>query len=98
MSGFDEATRDEILYRDRFTCQAHPRGFALTVECAGPLHLHHVILRSQGGPNTVDNGLTICQRHHHYAHDVLRADANTAGIIRSRTVDSMSTDDVESTP
>jgi 5-methylcytosine-specific restriction endonuclease McrA len=29
---------------------------------------HHVIYKSQGGPGTVDNGVTICRNCHDWAH------------------------------
>lgn len=45
-------------------------------------HVHHVVLRSQGGPDHVDNGLHLCQAVHTHAHDVDRAGAEARGIIR----------------
>lgn len=93
---FDADTRDQIMSRDNFECQAPTLGFATDIRCWGRLHAHHVQLRSQGGPNTVANGLTLCARHHEYAHDGRRADANAAGIIKPRTVDTLSIKGVES--
>ena len=70
-----------MLARDVW-CQAWPLGFALDVRCAGPPHIHHRILRSQGGPHTVENLLLLCDRHHWMAHNIDRAGAEACGIIR----------------
>ena len=82
---FDADTRRAIFTRDRWECQA--RHIWPDIECNGRLHAHHVILRSQGGPGTVDNGLTVCALHHLHAHDVDRAGAEAAGIIRRTHAD-----------
>ncbi|MBW4083583.1 HNH endonuclease [Paenibacillus sp. S150] len=29
---------------------------------------HHVVFKSQGGPGTVDNGVTVCRTCHRWAH------------------------------
>lgn len=36
--------------------------------CAGALHLHHVIRRSQGGPDTPENLVTLCAVCHDWVH------------------------------
>jgi hypothetical protein len=72
---------EAVLARD-LGCVAHRHGFALDVRCAGRPHVHHRILRSQGGPHTVDNLLTLCDRHHHQAHNVDRAGAERCDLIR----------------
>jgi hypothetical protein len=79
-SGFSLQVREQALSRDK-GCVA--RGVWPTVRCFGRLHVHHVILRSQGGPDTLDNALVLCSAHHTHAHDVDRAGAEAAGIIRS---------------
>ena len=84
---FSPTTRAAIFERDRWSCQAHALGFALDVPCGGQLQAHHVVLRSQGGAHTVENGLSVCQIHHQHAHDVDRAGAEAAGIIQRSTGD-----------
>ena len=72
----------QVRLRDQDRCQAHAHGFDLDTKCAGRIHLHHKRLRSQGGPDTVDNIVTMCQTHHTRAHDVIRAVAEACDIIR----------------
>lgn len=45
-------------------------------------HAHHVRLRSQGGPDTVENLLWICFPVHHHIHNVDRVGAEVRGLIR----------------
>lgn len=78
--GFPPDVREAVLSRDQ-DCQAWQRGFATDVRCQGRLHAHHVQLRSQGGPDTVENGLALCMLHHQLAHDVRRAEAEACGVI-----------------
>lgn len=78
-SGFSAEVRQEALERDR-CCQA--AGVWPLVRCGGRLHVHHVLLRSQGGPDVLDNALVLCAVHHQIAHDVDRAGAEAAGIIK----------------
>ena len=47
-------------------------------------HVHHVILRSQGGPDEPWNLLHVCNTAHDWAHNVDRAEAERLGIIRRR--------------
>lgn len=48
-------------------------------------HVHHVILKAQGGPDVEWNLLHLCYVVHQHAHDVDRAGAESRGIIRRRT-------------
>ena len=79
-AGVTSETRLYVLERDG-RCMAHSMGFALDIPCAGRPHVHHVVLRSQGGGHDADNLLTICERHHVCAHDERRTDAEDAKII-----------------
>ena len=57
---FSAATRKLIMERDGGLC----------VRCgAKAVHIHHVIYRSQGGLGTVDNGVSVCERCHSFAHE-----------------------------
>lgn len=76
-----EELRDAALKRDHWQCQAHARDFALDLPCAGRPHAHHVRLRSHGGPDELDNLLTLCARHHDHAHNGDRRGAELAGVI-----------------
>jgi 5-methylcytosine-specific restriction endonuclease McrA len=79
----DPAIAEAVLRRDG-GCVAHRWGYALDVRCQGRPHVHHRRLRAQGGADTLDNLITLCERHHDQAHNVDRAGANAAGIILSR--------------
>lgn len=82
-SGFPPDVREAALERDR-SCRAWAMGFGLDVRCQGRLHVHHVRLRGQGGPDTLDNALVLCEAHHTHAHDKERAEAEACGVIASR--------------
>lgn len=82
-AGVPATVAEHVLARDR-GCVAHRCGFALSVPCRGRLHVHHRQLRSQGGPHTVDNLVTLCDRHHWLAHNIDRAGAETCGLIIRR--------------
>ncbi len=50
---------EEVARRDNYQC----------VYCGSPyIEFHHITYRSQGGKHTVDNLITLCPRHHRWAH------------------------------
>src|SRR5256885_2090801 len=56
----DENLRIACLMRDDYVCQHCERR-------AGRLEAHHIVERSRGGKDTLDNLLTLCdQCHHHF--------------------------------
>jgi hypothetical protein len=78
---------ETVLARDRW-CVAHRMGFAWDVPCSGAPHIHHAVLRSQGGRDHPDDLLLLCEAHHHHAHNVDRRGAEASGIIRRRPAES----------
>jgi hypothetical protein len=78
----DETFREEVLARDRHTCQARARGFAPHVPCRGRLHIHHIVLGTK--VDTMENVLAVCDAHHRHLHDVDRAGAEQFGLIIRR--------------
>jgi hypothetical protein len=82
--GVDPADAEYVLSRDR-GCVAYRHGFALDEPCQGRLHVHHVVLRSQGGTHDPSNLLALCEHHHRLAHDHRRSEAEACYIIRRRT-------------
>ncbi len=56
-----EQLREETLRRDGYRCQ---RCF----ENRGPLQAHHVVPRSDGGPDSLDNLVTLCRPCHGVQH------------------------------
>jgi len=77
--------REEVLVRDRWRCQAPYLGFRADLPCFGALHVHHAVLRSQGGRDHPDDLLTLCMMHHNSAHVYDRALAEETGVIRRRS-------------
>ena len=73
---------ETVLARDRW-CVAHRMGYAWDLRCSGRPHIHHAVLRSQGGRDHPDDLLLLCEAHHDHAHNVDRAGAEACGIIRS---------------
>ena len=61
--GVSEQTRTAVLVRDKGRCRAC--GKKLAVDSA---HVHHIIYRSQGGPHTEENLITLCEQCHGIAH------------------------------
>lgn len=45
------------------------RALIPSVFCWGRLDPHHLVRRSQGGPDTATNLKTLCRAHHSYVHD-----------------------------
>lgn len=76
----------DVDSRSRGFCEANVEGVCPPGRHRGEHH-HHVILRSQGGPDEAWNLLHICQKAHHWAHNVDRAEAERLGIIRRRGAD-----------
>jgi 5-methylcytosine-specific restriction endonuclease McrA len=77
-----EQLRERVLRRDSYTCQAKVRGYPHL--CTGRLHVHHVVLRSQGGRDHPDDLLTVCSSAHHHIHNVDRTLAEEYGLIRRK--------------
>lgn len=57
-----EELRDEILYRDNFSCQRCGRKRRLTI--------HHIMPRAEGGANEPVNLITLCIKCHDYIEDL----------------------------
>jgi len=72
--------REEVLNRDRHTCQAAVRGFPHF--CGGGLHVHHVVLRSQKQGHDPADLLTVCLYAHDLIHNSERKLAEDYGLIR----------------
>lgn len=64
--GIDKALYAEVVLRDRGCV-----GVWLLphVTCAGRIDPHHILRRSQGGPDTADNLVALCRVHHSFVHD-----------------------------
>ena len=68
-------SREEIRARDANRCARCGRG--------GVLHVHHRIRRSQGGKDTPENLITLCNPCHRWVHDHPMA-ARREGLLLSR--------------
>lgn len=55
------SSREHALFRDKYTCQACK---AKNIR----LEVHHIIYRSQGGTNDLDNLITLCEHCHDGVH------------------------------
>lgn len=75
------AMKREVRARSGGLCEANWEGVCPPGPHRGE-HVHHVILRAQGGPDVAWNGLHLCAAVHTHAHDVDRAGANERGIIK----------------
>ena len=59
--------RDEVLLRDQGQCTyIHVNGKRCKTKRW--LHIHHIIPKSQGGLDHIDNLRTLCALHHDYLH------------------------------
>ena len=55
--------RAKVLWRDKYKCQH--------CKVITNLHAHHIRYKSQGGTDTVQNGITLCEKCHKELHDGL---------------------------
>jgi len=56
------AVHEAVHRRDGRICQV------CRIYCGQSIHLHHVVYRSQGGPTTLENLLSVCQKCHAAIH------------------------------
>lgn len=72
-----EIVRREVLRRDGGQCQwegcGWPVGFPVSDKRF--LEVHHIVHHAEGGPNTTENLVTLCNIHHDEAH-------RSAGVLR----------------
>ena len=59
------ALRAAVLARDHWACQAPITNL---YQMPGPIDPHHIIFRSQGGEDTMENLITLCRYHHDEIH------------------------------
>ena len=70
--------RADVLARD-ITCRAVD--LIPSVRCVGPLDPHHIRRRGQGGPDSLDNLVSLCRAHHDWTHQN-PASAREIGLLR----------------
>lgn len=58
-----ENVKSYVLFRDNYTCQ-HCKGKSKDSK----LHVHHIVFRSNGGSDTVDNLICLCKSCHDKLH------------------------------
>jgi len=71
----------EVITRDR-GCVA--RTLMPEITCWGRLDPHHILRRSQGGPDEATNLITLCRAHHSAVHEQV-ARSITLGLLRKPT-------------
>ena len=70
--------RDEVRERSGGNCEAR------MIVCTGRAqHIHHKLMRSQGGENTQENMIAVCLRCHHQIH-MNPKDSYAHGFLRRR--------------
>jgi hypothetical protein len=57
-----ENVKTYVLARDQHQCQAGKKG------CKPVLNVHHIKFKSQGGSDSPDNLITLCEKHHEQLH------------------------------
>ncbi len=57
-----ENVKAYVLARDQHQCQAGKKG------CKPVLNVHHIKFKSQGGSDSPDNLITLCEKHHEQLH------------------------------
>lgn len=60
-SGIPQPVRKKVMERDNWRCR-------YCLKKSDGLHLHHVLYRSQGGPDTLGNLITLCMGCHELVH------------------------------
>ena len=74
-SGVREAAFERDGWRCQFVRIVVEAGETVPVRamvCDGELHPHHVWRQGQGGPDSIDNIVSLCAFHHRYVHDHVR--------------------------
>lgn len=56
--------KNYVLHRDNYKCQSGQKG-----SHSKKLHVHHVVFKSQGGSDSPNNLLTLCETCHNDLHD-----------------------------
>ena len=56
---------EKVMFRDQ-GCRGG--AFVSEVACQGRLDPHHIFRRGQGGPDTLENLITLCRAHHDWVH------------------------------
>lgn len=67
----DPAIKKAVLARDNFTCAACKCGGESFVSA---IDFHHILPVFLGGPDSADNGLTLCLTCHHLVHEYATGD------------------------
>lgn len=72
--------KQTVKIRSRGLCEANWEGVCPPGDHRGE-HVHHVVLRSQGGGHDPANLLHLCRKVHQHAHERDRLGAEARGII-----------------
>ena len=72
--------RAHLLMRDRGCVAAR---LVPDVDCSAGLHVHHVLMRSQGGRDIPEHCVIVCDRHHGHIH-ANPAESYILGLLRRR--------------
>jgi 5-methylcytosine-specific restriction endonuclease McrA len=67
----------EALVRDRYRCQGMGCGSARF------LNVHHIVPREVGGPNTLENLITLCSGCHRTLHDLAEKHLTPRGLAET---------------
>jgi len=74
-----KAVVDAVKTRANGVCEAK------TSQCVGRVdHLHHRVLRSQGGKHTVENLLAVCMSCHSFIHHHPQLSVENGWIVKSQ--------------
>lgn len=77
----DENLRISVLERDKYTCQVSGFGKGLPINLVRPdLNVHHKVPISLGGPDTLDNLITLSSNFHNLIHRI--AETGKLGISK----------------
>ncbi len=67
--GISRSLRKRVLKRDDYMCAYCRCGARVS---GNPLHPHHVLYKSEGGKNLIENLITLCAKHHNMVHSSKR--------------------------
>ncbi|QIO25467.1 HNH endonuclease [Haloarcula sp. JP-L23] len=64
-----ETLRERVLERDNYTCQrCGSESDDVRTQAEVNLHCHHIIPKAAGGPDVMENAVTLCERCHKRVH------------------------------
>lgn len=81
-----ESTKTHVLARDKYKCRIC--GASFKGRSGKSLHVHHIVFRSNGGSDDIENLVTLCEDCHHTLHNDFKTMTKDAFDAKYKTLGS----------